>query len=71
MIKDKNKRGENVRLFYSRYSFKQHGQPRGNIKFSGQLKDCPKFLLEGIKEKYLKGVKYITVWIQTGGFIIG
>ena len=71
MIKDKNKRNENVRLFFSRYSYKQHGQPRGDIKYSGMISNCPKFLLEGIQGKYLKGIKYITVWRQTAGYTTG
>lgn len=62
MIKSKNKNGEKVRMFYSKYGFKQGSLVTGDIKFQGNINDCPVYLLEGIPNKSRVGVKYILIW---------
>lgn len=62
MIKTKNLKGDKIRLFYSRYGYKQNTLVKGDIRYKGLLSSCPKHLLEGVSASTIERVKYILVW---------
>lgn len=64
MVTTKNKEGNHIRLYHSKYPYKNDSIDESLVIYKGPLSDCPQHLLIGIGVGKMLNTKYIVVWTK-------